>query len=76
MRHPTSSPVRAMTAIDSALSARSAAVRPTSTAECAIGNDRNRSIRPFCRSSARLAPVIVLPKITVCAKIPGSRNSA
>ena len=32
----------------------SAAVRPNSTADVAIGSDRNRSMIPFCRSSARL----------------------
>jgi hypothetical protein len=65
-----------MTAIEIALSPRSATVRPMSTAERDIGSDRNRSISPFCRSSARLAPVVVLPKTTVWAKMPGSRNSA
>ena len=34
------------------LRTRSAKVRPASTAERAIGNDRNRSIKPLCRSSA------------------------
>ena len=53
----------------------SALVRPTSTADLAIGSDRNRSISPFCRSSARLAPVMVLPKTTVWVKMPAIRNS-
>ena len=53
----------------------SAFVRPTSTADCAIGRERNRSISPFCRSSAMLTPVIVPPKITVWVKIPAIRNT-
>ncbi len=35
------------------LMSTSAAVRPNSTADGAIGSDRNRSMIPFCRSSAR-----------------------
>ena len=65
-----------MTTTVTTFSPMSATVRPTSTADRAIGSDRNRSIRPFCRSSARLEPVMVLPKITVWTKMPGSRNSA
>ena len=76
IRQPTTRPVSTMTTIEMALSPRSAIVRPTSTADRDIGSERNRSIRPFCRSSAMLAPVIVAPKITVCARIPGSRKSA
>ena len=53
----------------------SLAVRPTSTAERDIGSDRNRSMMPFCMSSAMPAPVIVAPKMTVCTKMPGIRNS-
>ena len=37
---------------------------PTSTAERAIGSERNRSIRPFCRSSARPTPVVSEPNTT------------
>ena len=51
-------------------------MRPISTAERDIGSERNRSISPFCRSSASEAPVMVLPKTTVWAKMPGIRNSA
>ena len=50
-------------------------VRPASTADGAMGSERNRSMMPFFRSSARPAPVMVAPKITVCAKIPAMRNS-
>ena len=52
-----------------------AVVRRTSTALWDIGSDRNRSMTPFCRSSARLEPVMVDPKTTVWAKIPAIRNS-
>ena len=50
-------------------------VRPTSTAERDIGNDRNRSMMPFVMSSASPAPVNVEPKITVWAKTPAIRYS-
>ncbi len=53
----------------------SAAVRPASTAERAIGSERNRSMMPFCRSSARPTPVCVDAKIAVCTKMPGIRKS-
>ena len=46
---------------------------PASTAERAIGSDRNRSIRPLCRSSARPTPVWIAPNTTVCANMPGIR---
>ena len=36
------------------LMATSLVVRPNSTADGAMGSDRNRSMMPFCRSSARL----------------------
>jgi hypothetical protein len=48
-------------------------VRPASTAERAIGSERNRSIIPLERSSARATPVWVEPKITVWTRIPGIR---
>jgi hypothetical protein len=76
IRQPTTSPVTAITTMVITLRPRSATVRPISTADRAMGSDRNRSIRPFWMSSAMLAPVIVLPNTTVWAKIPGSRNSA
>ena len=53
----------------------SLAVRPTRTADRDIGRDRNRSMMPFCMSSASPAPVKVAPKITVWAKMPAIRNS-
>ena len=51
----------------------SAMVRPASTAERAMASDRNRSMRPFGRSSARPMPVLMLPKVTVCTKMPAIR---
>ena len=48
-------------------------VRPAMTAERAMGSDRNRSMRPFCRSSARPIAVFTAPNATVWAKMPGIR---
>ena len=54
----------------------SAAMRPASTAERAIGSERKRSMMPFCRSSARPTEVAEVPKTIVCTMIPGIRNWA
>ena len=54
MRQPTTSPVSAITARLITLLTTSLSVRPNSTADSAMGSDRNRSMMPFCRSSARL----------------------
>ena len=48
-------------------------MRPTSTAERAIGSERNRSMSPFWRSSASPTPVVSEPNTTVCTKMPGIR---
>jgi hypothetical protein len=40
-------------------------VRPTSTAERAIGSERNRSTTPALRSSVSPMPVIRAPKMAV-----------
>src|SRR5215207_3944477 len=53
---------------------RSASVRPTSTAERAIGSDRNRSMSPLLRSSASPTPVVSEPNTIVCTKMPGIRK--
>ena len=53
------------------LRTRSAVVRPTSTAERAIGSERNRSMRPVCMSSASPMAVDTAPNITVWTKMPG-----
>ena len=77
MRQPTSSPVSDMIDDDEhVVEQTSLSVRPTSTADRDIGSDRNRSMMPFCMSSARPAPVIVAPKMTVCAKMPGHQELA
>ena len=52
---------------------RSAMVRPAITADRAIGSERNRSMRPFCRSSASPMAVFTAPKATVWTKMPGIR---
>ena len=52
---------------------RSAVVRPGRTAPRDIGSARNRSIRPFCRSSASPMLVLTEPNATVCTKMPGIR---
>src|SRR3954451_6538709 len=75
IRQPTTRPVMTMTTIEMQLRPTSAVVRPTSTAERLIGRDRNRSMSPFWMSSAILDPVMVEPKITVWARMPGSRKS-
>ena len=53
----------------------SAKVRPLSTAERAIGSDRNRSIRPLVMSSATAIAVVIEANASVWTKIPGIRNS-
>jgi hypothetical protein len=53
----------------------SAVVRPASTAQRAMGNERNRSMRPLPRSSANPMPVVTAPKHTVWTKMPGIRKS-
>lgn len=68
-------PVRDMMTVTITLVTTSEDVRPTSTADWAMGSERNRSMIPFCMSSANPAPVMVAPKMTVWAKIPGTRNS-
>ena len=57
------------------LRTRSAIVRPTSTAERAIGIDRKRSTTPRSRSSESPTAVCVARKATDWTKMPGSRKS-
>ncbi len=75
IRQPTSSPVNDMMITVRTLLTTSAVVLPTSTAEEAIGRERNRSMIPLLRSCAMPEPVMVAPKMTVWAKIPAMRNS-
>ena len=51
----------------------SALVRPASTAERAIGRERKRSMSPVPRSVASPTPVLMAPKATTWAKMPGIR---
>ena len=73
MRKPTSIPTAVMSTITNTLRTRSASVRPASTADRAMGSERNRSIRPLCRSSASPMPVAMAPNTAVCTKMPGIR---
>ena len=73
---PTMQPTPSMTTSASALVAMSAKVRPASTAERAIGSERNRSIRPLLRSSASPSAVTKPPNAIVWTMIPGIRKSA
>jgi hypothetical protein len=70
---PTSSATIVMSRTWNTIATVSAAVRPASTAERAIGNDLNRSMSPFWRSSASPTPVCRALKIAVWTKIPGIR---
>ena len=57
MRQPTRNPTTIISATTNTLRTRSASVRPASTAERAIGSERNRSIRPLFMSVA--SPIAV-----------------
>ena len=48
-------------------------VRPVSTAERAIGSERNRSSKPLCTSVASPIAVAMAPNTDVWTKIPGIR---
>jgi len=52
---------------------RSAVVRPSRTAERAIGIERKRSMTPRRRSSERPTAVFEARNVTDWTKIPGSR---
>lgn len=75
MRKPTRNPMATTISTTATSRTRSDRLRPTSTAERAIGRDRNRSISPLCRSSARPMAVFIPPKATVWTKTPGMRKS-
>ena len=72
---PTRYPITSTIATRIRFFARSNVVRPTSTAERAIGSDRNLSMIPSFMSSARPIAVVVAPKIAFWMKIPGIRKS-
>ena len=74
-RKPTRYPTTNISAMITVLRNRSATVRPSSTAERAIGMERKRSTTPRFRSSASPMAVCVALKVTDCTKMPGSRKS-
>ena len=49
-------------------------VRPSTTAEREIGNDRNLSINPLLMSSDNPIAVAATVNATVCTNIPGINN--
>ncbi len=69
------SPTMIMIVSETTLVTTSAAVRPASTADRAMGSERKRSIRPLLRSS--LSPIAVMkpPKAMLWVMIPGIRKS-
>ena len=69
------SPVATRITIESELVTTSASVRPASTEAREVGSERNRSIRPFVRSSARPRAVTKPPKAVFWTMIPGIRKS-
>ncbi len=73
-RNPTRYPITITIASRRRFFARSKVVRPTRTADRAIGSERNRSMMPFFMSSARPIAVVVEPKIAFWMKMPGIRN--
>ena len=75
MRHPTRNPTTIIRATTNTFRARSAVVRPVSTAARDIGRARNRSISPLFMSVARPMAVASEPNTTVCTKIPAIRKS-
>ena len=53
------------------LRVKSASVRPASTAERAVGRDRNRSMTPLMRSLCSPYAVVLAPKTANWARMPG-----
>jgi hypothetical protein len=53
----------------------SAPALPTTTADGAIGIERNRSVTPFCASVLTAIIVPSSPNAIVIANMPGRRNS-
>ena len=61
--------------IHSDFGAISATVRPESTADGAIGNDRNRSMTPVPASAAMPTVGPITANARFCTSTPGTRNS-
>ena len=67
-------PAAIMIVAPNALRVRSAVVRPTSTADRAIGRLRKRSMIPSRRSVAIPTPVVPAASVICMTSTPGRRN--
>ena len=74
-RQPTRRPQATMTDRPRTELSMSAMLRPSTTAEGAIGMERKRSVTPSAASVATEVMVASRPKAMVMANIPGKRNS-
>ena len=74
-RQPMASPHSTSAASDTTALSRSATLRPTTTADDAIGIERNRSVTPRATSFLIAWKVPSRPKTMVSASVPGIRNS-
>jgi len=72
IRKPSRAPTTSSRAIDHACLATSARIRPASGANLAIGSERSRSKKPFCRSVLSPTPVVRVVKSAFCTMMPGS----
>ena len=66
MRKPTATPITTISVTTKTLRARSARVRPASTAERAMGSERNRSSSPVWRSVPSPMAAPMAPNTEVC----------
>ena len=73
-RQPTKTPVNPITIKTTMFNVASPRVRPSTTAEREIGNERNRSINPLLISSDNPIAVAATVNATVCTKMPGISN--
>lgn len=71
-RQPTAKATSNSTARAIAETIRSADARPISTAPCAMGIERNRSVMPRCASVTTATIVVDSPNIIVSVNRPGS----
>ena len=74
-RQPTTMPVTATMAAHTTDVRKSAAERPTNTAERHMGSVRKRSIMPSCRSVLNPIAVPMVEVVRFSARIPASRKS-
>ena len=73
-RNPSPTATPTMISDDHAVRTMSAVTRPATTAERAIGSDRNRSMRPLWKSAFNPTAVCVVPNPIPCTSRPGSTN--